>query len=183
MDNKGANMFIAKKSATKIITNSVYIFLIWVTTSLYLQAESKEAQMSRFLDEAKSGKASKDRVAAINQIGNIGSLQATLAEPAIPVLMYLLNDKDDKVRAASAHNLAKVYPPNKQETIQKLVQLLKNDPAKNVKIASAGALAMFGTDAKEAIPVLKEIISKEDKKKAKPFKMAMQQISGKKKKK
>lgn len=143
---------------------------------------TKQEEVAKYLKEAEKSKDSKARVRAINEVGNLGALQAKLGEPAIPVFMKLLNDKDAKVRAAAASNLVRLDLTDKKPVVDKFTKMLKEDGVEEVREAVTRALGLLGTDAKPAVPAIRELLGKAKAKNEKRvFEDALQSITGRKK--
>jgi lactate dehydrogenase-like 2-hydroxyacid dehydrogenase len=67
-----------------------------------LRAETKEEEAARYLKELKSNDPKKKALAA-EGIGEIGRIKASLARPAVPLLLEALTDKNAEVRAKGCH--------------------------------------------------------------------------------
>ncbi len=141
-------------------------------------------------DEAKEAtrilKTSKDTAAKIQaaiDIGKLGLIKKSFATEAIPYLMTACKDKEAKLRSAAAEALGKVDPPEDSKAVELLTDMVKNDKSPEVQVSAARGLAAMGPSAKEALPTLREIASKEDKKSklSREVKMAAQAIVGYKK--
>lgn len=121
-------------------------------------AGSKEEQVAKYVKDLKS----KDpgvRVAAAEEIGKIGQVQALVAKPAVQPLLDATGDKDAKVRAAAADALGRLDEP--KEVVPVMIKLLKDDANAKVREAAAKSLGMMGEESKEALPTLREVMRKE----------------------
>ena len=70
--------------------------------------------------------------------------------------------------------------PDPQEAVPNFIEALK-DKAAPVRIAAAGALAILGEEAKDAIPALQEAQNDKDKGVSRAARMAIRSIRAKKK--
>jgi len=84
------------------------------------------------------------RGAALNELGRFGPF----AEPAVPVLIQLLHDKNEAIRAAAADALGDILS-DPAVAIPALIACL-DDP--DIDDAAAEALGKFGPLAKAAVP-------------------------------
>jgi HEAT repeat protein len=91
---------------------------------------------------------------AASALGELGP-QARSAEPQ---LRAALKHKEAGVRVNAAAALGRVGATS-PDTITALIGLLKNDPEREVRRATAGALGAIGPAAREAIPVLAEAMA------------------------
>lgn len=82
-----------------------------------------------------------------------------IGQPAIPVLIDALKDKDKRVRSDSAHALGRIG----QIAVPALIEALKEEDAEFRKLA-AFALSWMGAEAKKAVPVLIELLGNKDEK-------------------
>jgi HEAT repeat protein len=145
-------------------------------------AATKEEEVAEHLKEAQKGKDAKSRIRAINEVGDLGALQAKLGEPAIPVFMKLLDDKEPKVRVAAALNIVRLDLQKKQEVVDKLTKMLKEDKEETVRDAATRALGLMGPDAKTAVPAIREKLGMtKEKNDKRVFEDALKMIVGKKK--
>jgi HEAT repeat protein len=129
----------------------------------------------------KSSKDTKVRVTALQELGKLGALQRSLVTEALPYIYKSLEDKDASVRAAAAQCLGTCDEPA-DKAVPALLKLVKNaDEEEPVKIGAMRGLASMGSNAKEALPTLREI-SKADKKSklGKAATVAAKAIGGKK---
>jgi HEAT repeat protein len=82
------------------------------------------------------------------------------AKVAAPALVTSLRDKDDLVRAAAAESLA-YFKEDGSLSIPGLIKALREEDDDYVKERMIRTLALFGPDAKEAVPVLLDILRKD----------------------
>jgi HEAT repeat protein len=149
----------------------------------------KKEDVPKYLAQLKNSKNGPDRAKAAEMLGKRGGINASDVEGAIePLKNALQKDKDSAVRAASAYALGNILP-DPEGTVPLLIDRLNNDDAMGVRMATVVALGQFGADSKAALPKLREMFSKFDTKAAKKsadaktIQVAIQQISGAKKKK
>lgn len=67
--------------------------------------------------------------------------------------------------------------------MDKLIKILKEEKVDSVKLSAAQGLAAMGSEAKAALPALKEAVAAAGKKEARPYRDAIQTINGTQKKK
>jgi hypothetical protein len=148
-----------------------------------LRAETKEEEAARYLKELKSNDPKKKALAA-EGIGEIGRIKASLARPAVPLLLEALTDKSAEVRAKAATALGRVDPENKLDVAKKLAALVTNE--KEEMKVKQGALAGLSALGSEARPVAKDLadyakkIEGNDKKFATAIRNTLKNIGGKK---
>jgi hypothetical protein len=130
-----------------------FVGLLCLTTGT-VQAQKKE-DLPRYI-KGLTAKDAQERIAACEGIGAIGELKKVYAKDAVePLCNVLRTDADAKVRQTAAATLGRIEADAAKAT-PALIQGLK-DKERPVQIASANALAALGPDAKEAVPVLKEL--------------------------
>jgi len=125
-------------------------------------AANKVDEAKKYTQQLKSSKDSKSRVAALNELGDLGRLMKALVKDAMPDMVEALKDKDPEVRGAAATAVGKCDPNS--EALDGLVNMLKNEKTESVKIAALKGLGSAGPNAKSALPAIKEIQKSEDKK-------------------
>jgi HEAT repeat protein len=160
-----------------------------VSTSLTITpifAESKQEEAERHLKVLSSAKAeNKAKIEAIEGIAALGQIKKSFAEPAVPILKDALKSKDGLLRAAAAEAIGKVDPDEKEEIVKTLIGLVKDDKNVKVREGAAKGLGALGTDAKAALPVLREAMkdakANENKKDERIYMNVIQQIVGRKK--
>jgi HEAT repeat protein len=134
-------------------------------------ADVTKEDLPRILKDLKHGNA-KARVQAATDAGHLGSIRASDAKDAVPLLLQAVKaDKDAEVRKAAAEALGKVGAEPK-ETVPVLVDRLEKDKAMPVRVAAARALGQFGSEAREAMPALKEAAKETKEKKNRPLMQA-----------
>lgn len=111
------------------------------------------------------------RIAAIDAMAAMGNN----ANNSVPVLIPLLQDKNNTVRTASANALTKVGKPS-NETVTDLVKLLKHKDA-NVKIRAIVELSDMGKAASAALVPLGQLSKDADKDVRSEAKSAYDKIS------
>jgi HEAT repeat protein len=144
-----------------------------------IAAADRKEDVARLMKELKS-RDSKSRIAAAEELGHIGQIKKSLAEPAVPVLIDALHDSDAGVRKAVAEALGKVDPDVKV-AVPALTNALK-DKAPPVRQSAAGALGQIGPEAKDAVPALRELQKDSDRAVSRAAGMAIQRIMGRGKK-
>jgi HEAT repeat protein len=152
-----------------------FVFVICTSPCL----ADKKDDVARAMKELKAQDA-KTRVSAAEEIGHIGQVKKSYAEPAVPSLIDATKDSDARVRKAAADALGKV-DPNVEVAVPALMAALK-DKASPVRQAAAGALGQIGPDAKESLPALKELQNDSDRAVSRAARQAIQRIQGRGKK-
>ena len=148
--------------------------------------ETKKEEADKYMKVLKTSKDNKARIEALKGLGELSQVQVELAKPAVPLFVEAIKDKDTMVRAAAAENYGKIDLSDKSDQLKALIDMVKNDKEEKVKEAAAKGLGAMGSDAKEAIPTLREAAkaasSTTKNGKAPPYYgMVMQQINGSKK--
>ncbi len=175
--------FFNKTRVLRCITVTAFAVGVFAILSVDgIEAANKQADAKRYLEQLKTTTDAKKKVEALEELGKLGQIMASLAEPAIPYMAKALEDKEPTVREAAAYAYGRSNPDPK-DAVPALVKLLKNDKEEKVKLAAASGLAAMGSSAKDAIPALKEIVKNEDKKSklAKSAGQAMKSINAKNK--
>ena len=139
-----------------------FVALLVGTVSLAFAGKQDEA--AKAIQVLKSSKDVAAKIQAAVDIGNIGQIKKSYAEPAIPYLLDGCKDKDARFRGAAAEALGKVDPPEDSKAVDLLTEMAKNDKNTDVKVSAIKGLASMGRSAKSSLPALREIQSKEDKK-------------------
>jgi HEAT repeat protein len=119
-------------------------------------AASKEEEAKKYLTELQTSKDPKVKAAAAEELGKLGQIKASYARPAIPYLIEALKDKNDALRAKAAKALGQV-DPEPGDAVKPLVDLVRNDGNVQVRTAAVLGLASMGSNAKEAVPALREV--------------------------
>ena len=145
-------------------------------------AASKEADAKKATEDLKKTKDTKVKIAAIEKLGELGQIQSSYAEAAIPEMMKALEDKDAGVRAAAAKALGQAVSED-PGTVPALVKLLKGDKEESVKIAAAEGLGLLGAKAKDSVNDLRAAAKDAEKKGklAKAIGTSLKSINGTKK--
>ncbi len=156
--------------------------LLALIASDSLIAASKAQEAKKYTDQLKTSKDPKKRAEAIEELGKLGQIMKSLAEPALPDIKKALEDKDTGVRKAAATAYGKLDPDPK-EAVPVLVKMLKEDKDEGVKIAAVQGLAAMGDKAREAMPTLRQVQKDGDKKSklSKAAQQALRSINPKKK--
>src|SRR5947208_2250834 len=132
------------------------------TVSLALASKEDEAKKATMI--LKTSKDTSAKVQACIDIGNLGLIKKSYAADALPYLVAACKEKDAKLRAAAAEALGKVDPPEEIKAVDLLTDMAKNDKDNGARVAAMRGLGAMGQAAKSALPTLREITSKEDKK-------------------
>ena len=128
----------------------------------------KKEDVPKYLKMLQTAASATDRAKAADMLGKRGGINANDVEEAIePLKKALEKDKEKIVRVAAARALGNIQPMDVAGTVTLMHDRLKNDAATDVKMAIVIALGQFGPDAKEALPTLREMLSKFDTKAAK----------------
>jgi len=128
-----------------------------------LVAASKDADAKKATEDLKKSKDAKVKIAALVRLGELGQIQYSYAQPAIPDMLKALEDKDAGVRAAAAKAVGQAGSED-PDTVASLVKLLKADKEESVKIAAAEGLGLLGARAKDAVNDLRAAAKDADKK-------------------
>lgn len=145
-------------------------------------AASKEADAKKATEDLKKSKDAKVRIAALVRLGELGQIQYSYVEPALPEMLKALEDKDAGVRAAAAKAVGQAQSED-PGTVPALVKLLKGDSEESVKVAAAEGLGLLGAKAKDAVGDLRAAAKDADKKSklAKVVGTSIKSINGAKK--
>jgi HEAT repeat protein len=161
---------------------SITLGLFLAGSMTLLAAPTKEEkEVEKYTKMLKNAKDAKDKVTALKELGRLGQIQVSLTKSVAPEIFKALDDKDSGVRAAAAHSIGKIDPEKKDEVVEKLIKMLKEEKVETVKTSVAEGLAAMGPDAKDALPALREAMTNAGKKGGREYQMAIQSISGKKK--
>ena len=164
---------------SRLMTFTMALFLCGGIT--WLSAATKEeTDAAKYTALLKKSSNPKEKLTALKELGHLGQISSGLAKPAIPEIMTALDDKDAKVRAEAAHTIGMIDAENKAEIVIKLVKMLNDEKDETVRRGVAMGLGAMGSDAKDAVSALREARTKADKKDARTYQMALQQITGKK---
>src|SRR5437879_700385 len=139
-------------------------FVALFVGTVSLAFASKQDEAIKATQVLKSSKDTAAKIQAAIDIGNIGQIKKSYAIDAIPYLVAACKDKDAKLRGTAAEALGKVDPPEDFKAVDLLTDMAKNDKSTDVKVSAIKGLASLGQGAKSALPVLREIQGKEDKK-------------------
>jgi HEAT repeat protein len=151
-----------------------------------LEAAGKQEEAKKYHDQLKTTKDAKKKVEALEELGKLGQIMKSLAEPAIPDILKAAEDKSADVRKAAAEALGKCDPDPK-DAVPALTKLLKEDKDDGVKIAAAHGLGYMGDTAQDATKDLREVAKANRGSDGKPNKLgraageALRSINGKKK--
>ncbi len=145
-------------------------------------AASKEADAKKSTEDLKKTRDVKVKIAALEKLGELGQIQYSYAEAALPEMMKALDDADAGVRAAAAKAVGQANSED-PDTVPTLVKLLKSDKEESVKLAAAEGLGLLGAKAKDAVGDLRAVAKDADKKSklAKVIGSSIKSINGTKK--
>ena len=111
-------------------------------------------ELAAFLKSKQAGEVCDACSYAAAELGKLGP-KARVAEP---MLLSALKHTHAQVRSEAAHALGRVGA-NSPETIAALIDLLKNDPDREVRRSAAGSLGAIGRKAKAAVPALRKALT------------------------
>ncbi len=163
----------------------LFMSMLFLGTTLDIYArETKKEEADKYIKVLKTSKDANAKVEAYKGLGELSQVQVSLALPAVPLFVEGLKDKDATIRAAAAANYGKIDLSDKADQLKSLIDLVKNDKDEKVKEGAARGLGAMGSNAKEAIPAIKEAASqaaeKTKNKKAPPaYRDVMMQINSK----
>jgi HEAT repeat protein len=116
----------------------------------------RKEDMPKFITNLKADQA-KVRIAACENIAELGEIKAAYAREAVdPLLEVVKTDEDAKVREAAALALGRI-DPDPVKTVPVLMAVIKEDKERFVQAAAIGSLGPLGKEAKDALPMLKEL--------------------------
>ncbi len=123
-----------------------------------LEAQSPKEEANGYIKDLRESKDAKVRAKALDELGRLGSLRASLTKEAIPDMMAALKDKDSEVRRAAAGAIGKVDPPDAKAVFDALMTIIKNDKEEaKVRTAAMRSLVGLGDTARSAVGTLKKI--------------------------
>jgi len=147
----------------------------------------KKEDVPKYLGMLKNAASAPDRALGAEMLGKRGAIKASDVADAIePLKMALQKDKDLAVRKAAAEALGNIGAES-ENVVPLLIDALKETykdlkRGANLKLGAITALAQYGSDARDALPTLREIANeKTDKMLSKAAMGAIKSISGKKK--
>lgn len=112
--------------------------------------------LPKFIKEL-GAKDAKARIAAIENIAEIGEIKAVYAKDAVtPLGDVLMKDDDAKVREAAAKALPRI-DADPEKAAPALIERIKNEKDRAVLEAAITSAGYFGKAAAEAMPRIKEI--------------------------
>lgn len=124
----------------------------------------RREDVPKYLKQLQTASSAKDRAVAADRLGKRGSINVKDVEDAIePLKKSVLKDVDPTVRKAAATALGSIAP-KAEDTVPILIEALKNDKSKDVKLAVLESLGRYGADAKEALPAIRDFAKDFDKK-------------------
>jgi HEAT repeat protein len=139
----------------RFLSRILALGLLLALAGLLTASDVRKEDVPRLIKDLKSPVA-KTRLAAAQDLGEIGAIKAADAKDAVPYLLQVVKkDKDAKVREAAALALGKMSA-NPKEAVPVLIEALK-DKENAVRAAAARALGQLGPDAKDAVPALEEL--------------------------
>src|SRR4051812_40416744 len=117
----------------------------------------RSEDIPKYIKMLKTSVSSADRTKAAEMIGKRGLVNAKDVKDAVdPLKNALTNDKDAAVRRAAAQALGNIHP-NAEETVPFFIDTLKAEKVMDVKLGLALALGAYGSEAKPALPTLREL--------------------------
>jgi HEAT repeat protein len=124
-----------------------------------VEAAGKAEEAKKHIETIKTSKDVKKKTEAFEELGKLGQIMKTLAEPAVPDMLKSLEDKDPAIRKAAAECLGKCDPDPK-EALPALLKLVKDDKDESVKIGAIRGLASMTDKAaeKDVMTTLREIV-------------------------
>ena len=147
----GAARFV-KAMAAVALFNGV-LFLIVREDAL---ASEKEEDAKKYAEQLRKGKDAKSKIMALQELGTLAQIKKSLIVPALPDVYKAVEDKDPGVRAAAAETLGKSGEPY-DKVGEILVKLIKDEKEESVKIGALRGLTAMGSDAKDALPAVREV--------------------------
>lgn len=148
----GAARFVKAMCAIALFNGALYLCV-----KEEALAGEKDDLAKRYTEELRKSKDVKTRINALQELGTLAQIKKSLAKDALPDIYKAVADKDPGVRAAAAVALGKVDEPY-DKAGEILVKLLKGDKEDGVKIGAANGLAAMGSNAKDAMPALRDIV-------------------------
>jgi len=145
---------------TKFLTLAVAGLLLVAAPLLAGKADDA----ARYTEDLKTSKDLKVRIIAAQEIGKLAEVRKTYGKEAVPYLLEACQDKDPGLRAAAAEALGKSYTGDDDKAVTLLTNLMKDDGEMKVRIGAIRGLGAMGPKAKAALPTMKEMMGKEDKK-------------------
>jgi HEAT repeat protein len=171
--------------STRLLCLSTLGFFLLGSMSLLAAPTKEEKDVDKYSKMLKTGKKPEEKVNALKELCRLGTIQVSLTKAVVPEIIKALDDKDEKVRAEAATTIGHIEPENKKEVIEKLRKMLKDEKEPEVvKHGIAEGLSAMASDAKDALPELRELNEKAMAKKKngdRTYQMAIQAISGRKK--
>ncbi len=161
-------------------------FVLFGSATLF--AASREDDAKKYAADLKS-KDAKVRLAAVAELGKLGSLQKKLAAPYVSEIKKVLTDTDPKIRGEAAKVLGLIDVADKKAAVTQIADLLKNEKveaAREGQETGLGALGATSEDdaikkmAREALMEARKKYT-ESKREQKVIQAALQLITGKKK--
>jgi HEAT repeat protein len=129
----------------------------------------KADEAAKYTEDLKTSKDVKVRIIAAQEIGKLAEVRKTYGKDAVPYLIEACKDRDPGMRAAAAEALGKSYTGDEESVVTLLTNLSKDDGDGKVRIGAIRGLGALGPKAKAALPVLKEMLTEENKDKKSPL--------------
>lgn len=126
-------------------------------------AGEKEEEAKRYTEQLRKSKDAKAKVTALQELGRLAQIKKGLITDALPDVYKAIEDKDASVRAAAAEALGKADEPY-DKAGELLVKLLKDDKDDAVKIGALKGLTVMGSNAKNALPTIRDVAKSAEKK-------------------
>jgi HEAT repeat protein len=157
----GAVRFMKAMAAVALFNGA----LLLIVREEALAASEKEEEAKKYTEQLQKSKDAKTKVTALKGLGELAQIKKSLVTPALPDIYKAVEDKDPGVRAAAAEALGKADEPYSKAG-EILVKLIKDDKEEAVKIAAIRGLTVMGSNAKDALPTIRDVVNstKNDKK-------------------
>jgi hypothetical protein len=138
----------------------------------------KREDMPKYISLLKAPDA-KTRAMAAEKIGKRGQVSFKDVEKAVePLKQTLQSDPDARARKAAAIALGSIHP-EAEGTVPTLIAAVKMDASIDVKVAAAESLGVFGAEAKDGAPAIRDLMGKFTEKKDRMIRKTLADSLGK----
>src|SRR5262245_35529833 len=127
------------------------------------QTAKQKEDVERLIKSLTSAKDPKARAGAANALTDTAMVKTSLVRPAENALVAALKDEAPEVRGAAVRTLT-LLEPYKKERIPNLLPLLKDGEPRDTRGFAVDMLGRSEGGAKDAIPLIEEILKKEGEK-------------------
>lgn len=127
------------------------------------QTAKQKEEVDGLIKALKTAKDPKQRAGAANALTDIAMVRTALARPAEDALIGALKDENPEVRGAAVRTLT-LLEPYKKDRIVNLLPLLKDGEPRDTRATAVDMLGRTEGGAKDAIPLIEEILKKEGEK-------------------